>query len=64
MALSVSGGFEGCDADAAHGVDEAVITTYRAMRQPGERFIHTVGRIGIAPFKAAADAERHLTAAR
>ena len=51
-------------AEEVPDVIEAVITTYRAMRQPGERFIHTVGRIGIAPFKAAADAERHLTAQR
>ena len=51
-------------AEEVPDVIEAVISTYRANRQAGERFIHTVGRIGIAPFKAAADAERHLTAAR
>ena len=51
-------------AEEVPDVIEAVITTYRAQRLAGERFIHTVGRIGIAPFKAAADAERHLTAQR
>ena len=51
-------------AEEVPDVIEAVITTYRTMRLAGERFIHTVGRIGLAPFKAAADAERHLTAKR
>ena len=32
------------------------------QRLGGERFINTVRRIGIAPFKTAADAQRHITA--
>ena len=50
-------------AEEVPDVIEAVIDTYRAHRQAGERFIHTVRRIGLPPFKAAADAQRHLTAA-
>jgi sulfite reductase (NADPH) hemoprotein beta-component len=44
-------------------VIEAVIETYLAQRQGGERFIETVRRIGLPPFKAAADAQRQATAA-
>ena len=40
------------------------IEVYRANRQSGERFIDTQRRLGLAPFKAAADAQRQLTAAR
>ena len=50
-------------AEEVPDVIEAVIDTYRAERQAGERFIHTVRRIGLPAFKAAADAQRHLTAA-
>ena len=50
-------------AEEVPDVVEAVIETYRAERQAGERFIDTVRRIGLPPFKAAADAQRHLTAA-
>ena len=50
-------------AEEVPDVIEAVIDTYRAQRLAGERFIHTVRRIGLPPFKAAADAQRHLTAA-
>ncbi len=50
-------------AEEVPDVIEAVIDTYRAERQAGERFINTVRRIGLPAFKAAADAQRHLTAA-
>jgi len=49
-------------ADEVPDVIEALIDTYRANRASGERFIDTVRRIGIAPFKAAADAQRTSTA--
>ena len=50
-------------AEEVPDVIEAVIDTYRAQRLAGERFIHTLRRVGLPPFKAAADAQRHLTAA-
>ena len=50
-------------ADEVPDVIEAVIDTYRAERLPGERFIATVRRIGIASFKAAADAQRQTALA-
>ena len=50
-------------ADEVPDVIEAVIEVYRANRQSGERFIDTQRRLGLAPFKAAADAQRQLTAA-
>ena len=43
-------------------VIEAVVDVYRAERLAGERFIDAVRRIGLPTFKAAADAQRHLTA--
>ena len=49
-------------AEEVPDVIEAVVDTYRAQRQSGELFIDTVRRIGIADFKTAADAQRHLTA--
>jgi sulfite reductase (NADPH) hemoprotein beta-component len=49
-------------ADEVPEVIEALITTYKRERQAAERFVDTVKRIGLAPFKQAADAERHLTA--
>ena len=48
-------------AEEVPDVIEAVVETYRAQRQAGERFIDTVRRIGIPPFKTAADAQRHIT---
>lgn len=50
------------------GVIEALLDTYRAQRQPlaggrHETFIDTVRRIGIEPFKAAANAARHAARA-
>ena len=50
-------------AEEVPDVVEAVIDIYTAQRLAGERFIDTVRRLGIAPFKTAADAQRHLTAA-
>ena len=49
-------------ADEVPDVVEAVIDTYRGQREGGERFIATVKRIGLDPFKAAANAVRHTTA--
>jgi len=48
-------------AEEVADVIEAVIDTYTAQRLAGELFIDTVRRIGIAPFKAAADTQRHIT---
>ncbi|MCU7371827.1 nitrite/sulfite reductase [Paucibacter sp. O1-1] len=50
-------------ADEVPDVIESVVQTYRAQRQVGERFIDTVRRVGIEPFKAPANAQRTLTAA-
>ncbi|MFM2058518.1 MAG: hypothetical protein RLY71_2903 [Pseudomonadota bacterium] len=41
---------------------EAILDTYRAERQPGEKFIDAVRRLGLEPFKAAANAVRTATA--
>jgi sulfite reductase (NADPH) hemoprotein beta-component len=41
---------------------EAVLDTYRELRQPAERFIETLRRVGHDPFKAAANAVRVTTA--
>ncbi|MBS0389737.1 MAG: nitrite/sulfite reductase [Proteobacteria bacterium] len=41
------------------GVIEALLDTYRALRQPGEFFIDALRRIGHDPFKQAANAARH-----
>ncbi|HEX2542556.1 MAG TPA: nitrite/sulfite reductase [Caldimonas sp.] len=50
-------------ADEVPDVVEAVIETYRAERRStAERFIHTVRRVGLEPFKAAANAVRRSTA--
>jgi sulfite reductase (NADPH) hemoprotein beta-component len=50
-------------ADEVADVVEALIDTYRAQRQHGERFIATVGRVGLDPFRSAANAVRRSTAA-
>jgi sulfite reductase (NADPH) hemoprotein beta-component len=42
-------------------VVEALLDTYRAQRTSGEAFITTVQRIGLEPFKQAANAVRHET---
>ncbi|MDD3784759.1 MAG: nitrite/sulfite reductase [Hydrogenophaga sp.] len=49
-------------ADEMVDVVEAILDTYRTERQSGETFIATVRRIGIEPFKAAANAVRTHTA--
>ena len=49
-------------AEEVPDVIEAVVDVYRAQRLAGERFIDAVRRIGLPTFKAAADAQRHLTA--
>ncbi len=49
-------------ADEVPDVIEALIDTYRGQRQPGERFVDTVKRVGIPAFKVAADAQRQQTA--
>ena len=50
-------------ADEVADVIEAVIDTYRGQRtSAAERFIQTVRRVGLPPFKAAADAVRGTTA--
>jgi sulfite reductase (NADPH) hemoprotein beta-component len=49
-------------ADEVADALEAVIETYKARRAANERFIDTVRRIGIEPFKAPANAVRRSTA--
>jgi sulfite reductase (NADPH) hemoprotein beta-component len=50
-------------ADEVVDVVEALIDTFRAQRRSGERFVATVGRVGLDPFKSAANAMRRSTAA-
>jgi len=49
-------------ADEVADVIDAVIETYRAERVTNERFIDTVKRVGLDPFKTAANATRRSTA--
>lgn len=49
-------------ADEVPDVIEAVIDTYRDQRAANERFIDTVKRVGLDPFKHAANAQRRSTA--
>jgi sulfite reductase (NADPH) hemoprotein beta-component len=53
-------------ADEVPDVIEAVLDTYKALRQPAqgrhEYFIETLHRVGQDPFKAAANAARHPAA--
>ncbi len=49
-------------ADEVPDVIEAVIDTYRQARAPGERFIDTARRLGVLPFREAANAVRRSTA--
>jgi sulfite reductase (NADPH) hemoprotein beta-component len=49
-------------ADEVADALEAVIETYKAQRTADERFIDTVRRIGLEPFKAPANAVRRSTA--
>ena len=51
-------------ADEVADVIEAVIETYKGQRSSAaERFIATVQRVGLDPFRTAANAVRHATAA-
>jgi len=50
-------------ADEIADAIEAVIATYRRDRAAGERFIDSVRRLGVAPFRAATDEVRLATAA-
>ncbi len=49
-------------ADEVPDVIEALVDTYRHQRLAGERFIDASRRLGVAPFKAAANAVRRQTA--
>jgi sulfite reductase (NADPH) hemoprotein beta-component len=49
-------------ADEVADAIEAVIDTYRGQRAANERFIDTVKRVGLDPFKSAANAVRRSTA--
>jgi sulfite reductase (NADPH) hemoprotein beta-component len=49
-------------ADEVPDALEAIVETYRGTRDPGEAFVHCVRRLGLAPFRAAADAVRRTTA--
>ena len=49
-------------ADEVTDVIEAVIETYRAQREAGEKFVDAVKRLGLEPFKQAANAVRRTTA--
>ncbi|MBC7994222.1 MAG: nitrite reductase, partial [Rhizobacter sp.] len=50
-------------AEEVADVIEAVLDTYREQRTAAsERFIDTVNRIGLDPFKTAANAQRRATA--
>jgi sulfite reductase (NADPH) hemoprotein beta-component len=49
-------------ADEVPDVIEAVIHTYRGHRAANEKFIDTVKRVGLDPFKSAANAARRSTA--
>ncbi|MCW7541585.1 nitrite/sulfite reductase [Aquabacterium sp. A7-Y] len=48
-------------ADEVPDVLEAVVETYRSQRAANERFIDTVKRIGLEPFKTATNAVRRTT---
>jgi sulfite reductase (NADPH) hemoprotein beta-component len=50
-------------ADEVPDVIEALIQTYRFGRETGERFVDTVRRLGVKPFRSAADDVRRSTAA-
>jgi sulfite reductase (NADPH) hemoprotein beta-component len=49
-------------AEEVPDVIEALLDTYRAERLSGERFVDTSRRLGVAPWRAAADAVRRETA--
>jgi len=49
-------------AEEVPDVVEALVGAYLRDRQPGERFIQTARRVGVPPFRHAADAVRRSTA--
>ena len=49
-------------ADEIADAVEAVVQTYQRERQAGERFIDSIRRLGLPPFRAATDAVRRSTA--
>lgn len=49
-------------AEEVPDVVEALIDTYVRLRERGERFVDSVRRLGLAPFRTAADAVRRQTA--
>jgi sulfite reductase (NADPH) hemoprotein beta-component len=49
-------------AEEVPDVIQALVDTYRAQRLTDERFVDTARRIGVAPFRAAADQVRRETA--
>ena len=49
-------------AEEVPGVIQALIDTYRTQRAASERFVDTARRLGVAPFRAAADLVRRETA--
>ncbi|RTL28993.1 MAG: nitrite/sulfite reductase [Burkholderiales bacterium] len=49
-------------ADEVSDVIEAVIETYKGQRAANEKFVDTVKRVGLDPFKTAANAVRRTTA--
>jgi sulfite reductase (NADPH) hemoprotein beta-component len=49
-------------ADEIADAVEAVVQTYQRERQAGERFIDSMRRLGLPPFRAATDAVRRSTA--
>jgi sulfite reductase (NADPH) hemoprotein beta-component len=61
---SVPGKVIGPSFAASEVVDaiEAILDTYRRERAAGERFIDAVKRLGLEPFKVAANAQRTATA--
>ncbi|OIQ83858.1 sulfite reductase [mine drainage metagenome] len=49
-------------ADEVPDAVEALVEVYLAQREPGERFVDFARRVGVEPFRAAADAVRRSTA--
>jgi sulfite reductase (NADPH) hemoprotein beta-component len=49
-------------ADEVVDVIDAVLSTYKAQRTSNETFASTLRRLGLDPFKQAANAVRHITA--
>ena len=62
MALAGLGIGPSFAAEEVPGVVQALIDIYREHRAANERFVDTARRIGVAPFRAAADLVRRETA--